>query len=227
MRWLLPYKYKEIRRRYGERPFTVLDVGAGNHSASATKRWFPRCRYVGVDRDRGYNNDARDFAAMDGFFEVDLTTLDFEIIPDDAYDVILMAHVIEHLPNGEEVVRGLLPKLRSGGLIYLEFPGERSLRLPSKRGTLNFRDDPTHVRVYSARQVAGLLESLGVEVIRAGSRRDPLRALLTPLLALRAKLKYGYVPGGVFWDLLGFAEVVIGVKGRGVPPASDPLALPA
>ncbi|MBI5711620.1 MAG: class I SAM-dependent methyltransferase [Candidatus Eisenbacteria bacterium] len=206
----LPFKFKEVWRRFGDRPFALLDVGAGNHSASLTKRWFPNCHYAGIDRDRSYNNDGADFAAMDEFFELDLTDLRFEAIPGARYDVILMAHVIEHLPNGDEVIRGLVPKLRPGGVICIEFPGRRSLHLPSKKGTLNFHDDPTHVRLLTAGEVAGLLRGLGLEVLRAGTRRDPLGILLLPVHALRAKQAHGYVPGGVFWDLLGFADYVVG-----------------
>jgi SAM-dependent methyltransferase len=211
----LPYKFIDVRRRFGRRPFSMLDIGAGNHSAKLAKQWFPACRYTGVDRQRSYNNDDADFAAMDAFFELDLTRLEFAVIPDDAYDVILMAHVIEHLPNGDEVVRALLPKLRAGGMIYLEFPGPRSLGLPSMRGTLNFHDDESHVRVYTTRELSELLERSGCRVIRAGTRRDPLRIVMTPFRALNARRALGYVPGGILWDLFGFADVVVAVKGAG------------
>lgn len=222
---LLPHKFQEIRRRFGDQPFALLDVGAGNHSARTARQWFPRCRYTGIDRERGYDNDAADFAAMEQFFELDLTTLRFDAIPDAAYDVILMAHVIEHLHNGDRVLRGLAPKLKPGGLIYIEFPGPRSLQLPSKRGTLNFWDDPTHVRVFTSAEIAGLLTSLGFRVVRAGVRRDWLRIALTPAIAVHSKWKNGYVAGGVFWDLLGFAEGVVALKNGGAPAA--PPSMPA
>ena len=209
---LVPYRFKEIRRRFGNRPFSMLDVGAGNHSASRARHWFPQCRYTGVDRDRSYENGPEDFQAMDAFFELDLTTLAFEAIPDESYDVILMAHVVEHLPNGDDVVRALVQKLRPGGMFSLEFPGPNSLRLPSMKGTLNFHDDASHVRLFRASEMAALLRECGLDVVRAGTRRDPLRILLTPLLALHAKRKYGFVPGGVFWDLFGFADEVIAIK---------------
>jgi SAM-dependent methyltransferase len=205
----LPYKFKELKRRFDGRPFDLLDIGAGNHSATLTKRWFPACRYAGVDRDRNYHNDAADFAAMEAFYELDLTALDFAAIPDGAYDAILMAHVIEHLHNGDQVVRGLAPKLRPGGMFYLEFPSPRSVKFPSMRGTLNFYDDDTHVRLYSIPEVRAIVESAGLRVARAGARRDPLRAVLTPLRAIHARRLHGYVPGGVFWDLFGFADVVV------------------
>jgi len=214
-RWklsLIPYKFLDIRRRYGSRPFALLDIGCGNHSATLAKAWFPACTYTGVDRERDYNNDAEDLAAMDAFYEIDLTTLDFGRVPDGAFDVILMAHVIEHLRNGDDVVRALAPKLRTGGMIYLEFPGPRSLTLPSMRDTLNFHDDPTHVRMFTAAEVAALVQSMGFRVLRAGVRRDPRGILFLPLHAWKAKRAHGHVPGGVFWDLLGFAEVVVAVR---------------
>jgi hypothetical protein len=100
-------------------------------------------------------------------------------------------------------------KVRPGGFVYAEFPGPRSLHLPSMKGTLNFHDDETHVRVFSAPQIARLLTSEGLHVARAGTRRDPQGVLLTPLRAIKARVTHGYVPGGVFWDLFGFADVVI------------------
>jgi SAM-dependent methyltransferase len=205
----MPYRFRELRRRYGARPFRLLDVGAGNHSASLAKRWFPPCYYAGIDRERGYNNDAADFAAMDEFFELDLTQLRFEAIPNRSYDVLMLAHVIEHLANGDQVLRGLVEKLRPGGIAYVEFPGPRSLTLPSKRGTLNFHDDATHVRVFTAAEVASILRDCGLDILRAGTRRDPLGILLTPVHAWKSKRVHGYVPGGVFWDLFGFADQVL------------------
>lgn len=204
-----PYRFRDIHRRHGQRAFRLLDVGAGNHSASVAKRWFPNCHYAGIDRDRHYHNDERDFAAMDEFFELDLTRLELGAIPDASYDVLLLAHVIEHLANGDEVLRALVPKLRPGGFVYVEFPGPRSLHLPSKKGTLNFYDDETHVRVFDAAEVADILRGSGLRVVRAGTRRDPLGILMLPVFALRAKQRHGYVPGGVFWDLFGFADVVL------------------
>ncbi len=224
MSLILPFKFLELKRRFGTRSFSMLDVGSGNHSARLAKQWFPACRYTGIDLTRDYNNDAEDFACMEEFFELDLTTLDFRRIPDLAYDVILMAHVVEHLLNGDQVIRGLIPKLRPGGVLYVEYPGPRSLRLPSRPGCLNFHDDPTHVRMYSLAEITGLLRRAGLEIVEAGTRRDARAIALLPLRALKSKLDHGYVAGGVFWDLLGFAEYVIAHKPAGLAagePAKD------
>ena len=206
---IVPFKFTHLRRRFGSRPFRLLDVGAGNHSATLAKACFPACRYSGIDRQRAYNNDAADFAAMDEFFELDLTTLEFGAIPDGAYDVVMLAHVIEHLHNGDDVLRALVPKLAPGGILYAEFPGPRSLHLPSMRGTLNFHDDDTHVRVFTAREVAGVLEGSGLTVLKSGTRRDWRGIVLLPLKIAHAYWRFRYIPGSAFWDVLGFADFVL------------------
>lgn len=190
----------------------MLDVGCGNHSASLTKQWFPGCAYSGIDRSRDFYNDERDHRAMANFYELDLTKLDFSQIPDDAFDVLMMTHVIEHLPNGDRALSGLLPKVRKGGTAYVEFPSERSTRLPSKKGTLNFHDDETHCRVYSVAEVERVFRDAGWRVVRSGARRDWARIVLTPLAMVKSKIDLGYVAGSVFWDLLGFADYVLAEK---------------
>lgn len=215
--WILPFKYLAIRRRFGGRPFRMLDVGAGNHAARLAKRCFPNCHYTGLDRDRLYNNDAADFEAMDEFIEMDLTRPDFDVIPDAAYDVIQVAHVIEHLPEGDGVLRRLVPKLAAGGILYVEFPGPRSRNLPSMRGTLNFHDDDSHVRMFTALEVAGVLREQGLDIRKAGVRRDWRGIVLLPLKVAHAHWRYGFIPGSAFWDLFGFAEYVIAERPPGGP----------
>src|SRR5690349_14930869 len=108
---------------------------------------------------------------MKQFYEMDLTQLKFDAIPDNFFDVIMMSHIIEHLHNGDKVIEGVLQKLKKGGLIYIEYPGQKSTTLPSMKRTLNFYDDPTHVRIYSVPEVKGILENNGMQVLRSGTRR--------------------------------------------------------
>jgi len=211
-RFLAPWKIKVLRRFVKDRPVRLLDIGAGNHSPKVFRRWLPDCHYYGLDRQRGYDLDETDFQIMEAFYQIDLDTLQFESVPDAFFDVIVFSHVIEHLPEGDKVVEGFFPKLRDGGMVYIEYPGERSLRLPSMPMTLNFYDDPTHVRVFSLPEVCGLLERNGFEILRSGTRRDWVRILLLPPLALRILLKKGHLTGGLFWDLFGFAEYVLARK---------------
>jgi hypothetical protein len=112
------------------------------------------------------------------------------------------------LYNGDEVIKGLLPKLKIGGYIYLEYPGEKSTRLPSMYGTLNFKDDPTHVRVYSVKELTALVEANGCKVLKAGMRRNGWFIMAMPFRIIKTFVSGNKLQGNIFWDLLGFAEFV-------------------
>lgn len=204
-----PFKFKCLYKLLKDNRFTLLDVGCGNHSASLTKYWFPNCVYFGLDNDQYYNNSKQDVELMDGFYNCDLTLDALKGIPDSHFDVIIMSHVIEHLINGDEVMIRLLPKLRAGGLMYIEYPSIKSTRLPSMKGTLNFFDDHTHCRLYTQSELYNLFLKHRCKIVKGGIRRDFALIMLTPFRAVFDFIRYGYVNGSVFWDLTGFANYLI------------------
>ncbi|MBS1754706.1 MAG: class I SAM-dependent methyltransferase [Ferruginibacter sp.] len=201
-------KFIYLKRAFGNKPFRLLDIGAGNHSATKAKTVFKNCEYHGVDREKDYNNTGDDFKQMDAFYEMDLTRLDFSSIPNNYFDALLMVHVIEHLYNGDEVIKSLLSKLKSGSYIYIEYPGQKSTRLPSMPGTLNFKDDDTHVRVYSVKELSALLETNGCKVLKGGVRRNIWFMMAMPFKIIKCWVTGKKLQGNIFWDVLGFAEYV-------------------
>lgn len=201
-------KFLYLKKAFGDRPFTLLDIGSGNHSASKTLRVFPNCTYHGVDLVKAFNNDERDYAAMAAFYQMDLTRLDFAVIPDNYFDAINMVHVIEHLFNGDEVIKGLLPKLKSGGYLYVEYPGQKSTTLPSMEGTLNFKDDDTHVRIYTVAELTKLFTENNCMVLKSGIRRNGWFMMAMPFRIMGRWLQGKKLIGNIFWDVLGFAEFV-------------------
>lgn len=202
-------KFRKFYREFKDREFTLLDIGCGNHSASLAKNWFPKCRYYGLDHGI-YNNDKYDFDLMETFYDVDLSSSAMEEIPDELFDVIILNHVIEHLPNGLNVLKEVTGKLKPGGKLYVEFPSVKSLSLPNMKGTLNFCDDNTHVRLYDLREVANVLLAHDMRIIRGGTRREWWKILLFPLLALHMVVQGR--PAGAFQDIMGFAEYVYAEK---------------
>ena len=202
-------KFNFLYRSFDDKPFKVLDIGTGNHSATKTVSLFPSCEYYGLDISKEYNNDPGDFAVMKHFYEMDLTLLEFSALPDDYFDTILIVHVIEHLNNGDEVLKGLISKLKPGGLIYVEYPGKQSKKLPSMKGTLNFYDDSSHVRLYSVPELKTLFLNNKCSIVSAGTRRSWFYTIVTPFRIPLRWVRGKAVTGNVFWDLLGFAEYVI------------------
>ena len=201
-------KFTFLKKSFGRNTFRMLDIGTGNHSASKTKFLFPQCDYYGLDLTRDYNNDESDFKAMKGFYEMDLTHLNFSSLPDDFFDAIWLVHVIEHLHNGDAVLEGLVKKLKPGGYMYVEYPGKRSTNLPSMKGTLNFKDDHSHVRLYSIQELKSLFTKSNCTVLRSGLRRSLFYLIATPGRILFRWFRGKAVTGNIFWDLLGFAEFV-------------------
>jgi len=207
----IPVRLKHFKSDYKKKTINFLDVGCGNHSPRVTKKWFPEWNYYGIDKE-DYNIDNQDKTNIKQYYKLDLSKDSLNIIPDNYFDVILMAHVIEHLPNGLDVVKQLAKKIKSGGKIYIEFPSERSLALPSMYGTLNFCDDPTHIRIYSVVDLVNLLLQNNFRIIRAGTRRDKLMILTFPLRILLKIIVHRKLGGGDFWDVLGFASYVYAKK---------------
>lgn len=205
-------KFYFLNKAMNGREFNILDIGAGNHSPSKTTGLFPKCNYYGVDLNKDYNYSEADSKALKGFYEKDLTQLQLDDIPDNFFDFIMMAHIIEHLHNGDKVVELLSKKLKKGGYIYIEYPGKKSTTLPSMYGTLNFHDDPTHARVYSVEELSALLKGLGFNVLSSGMRRSWYYIFSIPFNVVSYKLKGRKLIGPLFWDLLGFAEYVYAVK---------------
>jgi SAM-dependent methyltransferase len=210
---LKPFRLKILGKYTDKKDLKILDVGSGSHSSTITKKWLPNCHYTGVDRDVSYDNTEEDVQNMDEFFQLDLTELDYSKIPDDTYDIIIMSHVIEHLYNGDKVLPLLFKKLKKGGLFYIEFPCEASASFPSKKETLNFFDDDTHVRIWSIKEVANIFMSEGFNVKMAGKNRSWINIALMPIKIPLQLITKGYVRGGVYWDWYGFADYLIAEKG--------------
>lgn len=210
--FIKPFKIKLFKKFLLPENAFILDVGAGSHSATITKKWLPKCNYTGIDITKEYHNDENDFKKMDKFIEMDLTKLNFDLIPENKYDLIDMSHIIEHLHNGDKVIEGLIYKLKKSGLIYIEFPSEKSISFPSMRETLNFFDDETHCRIYSLKEVCNLLLRNDLKILKAGTRRQWINVFVMPFKILIQLMTKRYVRAGAFWDFYGFADFIIAKK---------------
>ncbi len=205
----IPKNLTFLLRKFDENDnFKILDVGCGKTSGRIIKSYFPQCRYYAIDKDPEIEIDD----ISEKYFQMNLNYIEFDFIPENFFDVILMNHVIEHLTNGDQVIERLLIKLKKRGILYIEFPSFWSTKLPSKKGTLNFFDDPTHCRLYSLMEVYNLLIKNDFKILKGGTRKSLINILLTPYNIIRSKRTKGYVAGSVFWDLLGFCNFVLAEK---------------
>lgn len=120
----------------------ILDVGCGNNSPYRTKKILPDCIYTGIDVG-DYNQTHTNCA--DSYIVTSPEKFSEKIysLPS-IFDAVISAHNLEHCNNRESTLLAMLNCLRAEGRIYLSFPSDKSISLPSRGGTLNYFDDPTH-----------------------------------------------------------------------------------
>jgi len=189
----------------------ILDIGCGNYSLQRAKLQYPKSKYYGLDLQRRFYS-LKEIRMMEKFFEIDLNTLDYSEIPYNFFDIIILSHVLEHLPEGRKVLIQLISKLKKNGLIYIEYPSIRSTKLPHRKGTLNFFDDPSHISLYSNEEFRFILMRSGFKILKEGIRRDFRKIIFLPFLIIYDLFKYRLIKTGHLWDLFGFADYLIAVK---------------
>jgi 2-polyprenyl-3-methyl-5-hydroxy-6-metoxy-1,4-benzoquinol methylase len=197
----------------------ILDVGCGNHSPSKMKRLFPGSIYTGVDIAE-YNIDQLDKDVADHLHILNCDPIDFAkqldlALPNNVSDIAIMKHVIEHLSAPFEVLEVLCKKVKPNGLIYLTFPSEKSVFLPSAKGTLNFYDDPTHTWIPSIREISNFLVAHDYKpiFINQANRGGILYILMgifsLPLQAAEKILTGKFTANYGTWCLFGFESVMV------------------
>lgn len=218
--FMLPHRIAAIRGHLPQERPRILDVGCGNHSPRITKTYLPDCEYHGID-NRRWNRDSADDRAIDRLYEIDLNApAGLDRIADGAYDAVICSHVLEHLAEPCDVVSRLARKVKPGGVLYVETPSARSLKLPRAangwmgiRGSLNFHDDDSHRQLVDLARIAEMLEKEGFRV--TGPRRCRLRRRIVflPLYLIATLVTKGFVPASVVWDVAGFAASLTATRG--------------
>jgi SAM-dependent methyltransferase len=118
---LKPRSVEIVRSFAGEHDLPVrgswLDVGCGNGATlRAVSARLPGWRLIGSELDERNANQVEAIAGVERLHVGELSELD------DAFDVISLVHVLEHLEAPSEVIGSLRRLLRPGGLILIESP---------------------------------------------------------------------------------------------------------
>ena len=135
--------------------------------------------------------------------------------PDRSFDAVTCMHVVEHLNTMTNLWREIARLLKPGGLVYIETPGLQSLTTPSPpkalRGkiTLNFYDDPTHIRAVPIASLVSAARDVGLTLKSTGRSRNWLFAAAYPLLSILPRTRKRYV-AKLHW--LGWSVFLIAEK---------------
>lgn len=146
-----------ILRHLDAVPGRVLDIGcgAGNLLLAFRRRG---SEVVGIEPTPHF----AEFARREYGLDVRVGFLDPSLFSPAAFDLIVLAETLEHLPNPREALKAIRAWLRPAGALYLDVPNvlrPNKLRLPVKF----FRAE--HMSYFSPNTLRLLLQSEGFEVI--------------------------------------------------------------
>lgn len=120
----------------------ILDVGCGNNSPHKIKTILPKCNYTGIDV--GDYNQTKPILADHYILTSPIDFADEIYKMKGQFDAVISTHTIEHCNERDRTVDAMLKAIKPSGQIYMLFPSESSVDLPSRGGGLNYFDDGTH-----------------------------------------------------------------------------------
>jgi SAM-dependent methyltransferase len=197
------------------RSASVLDVGCGNRSASAIKRVRNDLKYFGLDI-QDYMITDEDTSVMEAYVVCPPEQFAGGILSfRREFDLVLSSHNLEHCYEPDKVLEAMMQVVRPGGCLYLAFPSEASLRLPSRDGCLNFHDDPTHRNVLCYDQVIGDLLARNFKIVHAVRRNRGRMGLGWWIGAMQEPWsRFSGRVRSYTWYFWGFESVIIVKKER-------------
>lgn len=155
-------------------------------------------------------------------FEYRLADLNAEPLPfnDDAFDLVVASHVIEHVKDPIGLIADCVRVLRPGGRLYVEAPSERSMLMPGfpfhheQFRSLSFFDDPTHqARPWTPQSFYRLISYLGCECEAARHAISwPMRLASPIVIPLAWLFRRDALLEGAVWLTIGWASYAIARK---------------
>lgn len=152
----------------------VLDVGCGNNSPKITKKIKPSIYYVGIDVG-DYNQERGTLEFADEYLlclPEDFSKTILSAKGD--FDAVISAHNIEHCNAPFDTLGAMCTKVKRGGWLFMAFPSERSVDFPSRKGTLNFYDDKSHIYLPEFDKIVNVIKEAGFEVVYKSPSYRPL-----------------------------------------------------
>lgn len=151
---LIGYNTSNIDEQYRfapKAPARILDYGCGNGA------YLLRMLPLGYNLDGAeFDSQLFDHLAARGIAIADVTTLD-DGLWDREFDHVTLAHVLEHVPDPQALLRRLFKWLRVGGTLFVEVPNAEATGLSIFGKYWRGLEAPRHFSLPSQR---GLLEAL-------------------------------------------------------------------
>ncbi len=153
--------YAILARRHGLWNFPILEIGCGLGHLLAQLE--PDFETYGVDINPWALKQARQVAASSHLGLASAEDLPF---PTGFFGVVIIKHVVEHLPHPEQAIYELERILSPGGVLILSTPNLDSLLKPLKGEDWIGYQDPTHISLKTPAEWLGWMYEAELDVER-------------------------------------------------------------
>jgi SAM-dependent methyltransferase len=187
----------------------IFDIGCGPISPYLIHNIRPDLKYTGIDiEDHSLNHERfieRIVVVSPNKFSEKINNYK------DNFDGVVCTHNLEHCDDWRSTTNSIINCLKKGGFGYFSFPCEASINFPSRKGTLNFFDDPTHNKPIPFTEFCEILTNEhDVKIIYHNQRYRPIimsiiGVVIDPIFRLFNRV----APLRLSWALYGFETVII------------------
>lgn len=156
--------YAALVRRHGRKEGKFLEVGCGlGHLVAQLETDFET---YAIDVNPWAIKEAKNVTHSTALQVASAVDLPFS---DHVFDVVVIKHIVEHLPNPDVAIIELARVLKSGGLLILSTPNMSSFLKPLKGNTWIGYQDPTHISLKPPEEWLDLLRGEGFRLQRVFS----------------------------------------------------------
>ncbi|WP_081611548.1 class I SAM-dependent methyltransferase [Kordiimonas gwangyangensis] len=189
---------------------SLLDVGCGNDSHYWVKDILPFVSYTGVDI--GYYNLTKPLVNTRYLLVGSSEFAEAIAKMSESFDAVISNHNLEHCEDPYGTLVAMAEALRSGGRLFIAFPASATLSFPSRKGSLNYRDDGTHkLPPPNYNKVLNLLKSNNVDIVFSVEQYRPSALYCIGFfLEPASRLLNRVLPGT--WAYYGFESIIWGKK---------------
>lgn len=150
-----------LARRYGRRGARLLEVGSGmGHLVAELEDSFET---YGVDINHWAVNQSKKVVRKTQLQTASAQELPF---PDSAFNVVIIKHIVEHLPDPQKAIREIGRVTEPGGTLILATPNLDSLLKPWKGQKWIGYQDPTHISLKRPAEWLAFIRDAGFELRR-------------------------------------------------------------
>ncbi len=164
MYWWSNRFYAMLARRYGKRGASLLEVGSGlGHLVGQLEDSFET---YGMDVNYWAVKQSKSVIKKSALQTASAQELPYK---DGSFNVVIIKHIVEHLPNPEKAIAEIGRVTEKGGTLILATPNLDSLLKPWKGDSWIGYQDPTHISLRRPAEWLALIKGAGFSLIKVFS----------------------------------------------------------